>query len=140
MAKGGRGPVSWHKQAVWLSLPRLKMTSSEVQFMAMTEPEDDCPICMEPLAWQCNTVTPCCHVFHKECLNRWLRQPPKHQQPGPNKCPTCRGEIAVPKVDNAEESEQDDSEESQEESEEDGEQDDPDYDPMTDSSEDSDSY
>ena len=83
------------------------MTSSEVQFMAMTEPEDDCPICLEALAWQCNTVTPCCHVFHKECLNRWLRQPTK-PQPGPKQqvphMATCREEI-VPKDDNAEGSE-----------------------------------
>ena len=92
------------------------MTYSGVQFIAMTEPRDECPICLQILARMCNKATSCGHVFHKDCLDRWLR-PPR------STCPTCRREIV---------SEGDEGAASGAGSEE--ESDDPDFDPnMTDS-------
>ena len=46
------------------------------------EGEDICPICLEPLHFYTHLSTTICgHVFHDECISRWLRQD--------RKCPVC---------------------------------------------------
>lgn len=42
----------------------------------------DCGICFENVSFRQKHVTKCAHLFHKNCINRWLLQ--KKQ------CPICR--------------------------------------------------
>jgi len=49
----------------------------------------DCPICLSPIVRKDMCTTPCSHVYHTRCLNRWLRR-------GSTTCPTCRGTIDNP--------------------------------------------
>lgn len=59
---------------------------------AMVANGDDCPICMEPLpaAESPPVITPCSHVFHKECLASSLA--------ASKKCPMDRRAIEMSKV------------------------------------------
>ena len=45
-----------------------------------------CVICMMPLYDK--TITPCSHVFHKRCLQKWLKIK--------KSCPVCRSQIVKP--------------------------------------------
>lgn len=45
-------------------------------------PQDECPICLEPLDEQITTTLKCNHLFHKVCIDTWLRESAI--------CPLCR--------------------------------------------------
>lgn len=47
--------------------------------------DDKCPICYESFRGKNNVITECHHIFHNECLLKWLTE--KCQQPN---CPICR--------------------------------------------------
>ncbi|TVU04369.1 hypothetical protein EJB05_50049, partial [Eragrostis curvula] len=49
-----------------------------------------CAICLEPLRHgaECGEVRACGHVFHRDCVKRWVKKS--------NTCPLCRAQI-VPK-------------------------------------------
>ena len=42
----------------------------------------ECSICYELIDTNNNQILKCNHVFHKECINKWLKKN--------NKCPICR--------------------------------------------------
>ena len=56
----------------------------------LIRPEDDiivnkcsCPICLEPYeSGKYKRVLPCNHVFHKKCIDKWLKKKME--------CPVCR--------------------------------------------------
>jgi len=50
----------------------------------MTSPKENCSICFETIEKDCLT-TPCCHHFHKSCLDSWMSVQ--------KSCPNCRTEI-----------------------------------------------
>lgn len=35
-------------------------------------PEEECPVCQEPMSQQKVAVLPCKHSFHSPCLREWL--------------------------------------------------------------------
>lgn len=47
--------------------------------------DDKCPICYESFRGKNNVITKCNHIFHNDCLFKWLTQ--KCYQPN---CPICR--------------------------------------------------
>merc|ERR1719158_622521 len=51
------------------------------------EHESECPVCLEKFAvGDMATKLPCGHLFHGECVGKWLRE---HD----NRCPVCRHEL-----------------------------------------------
>jgi hypothetical protein len=46
--------------------------------------DEECPICMDDFKSIKGIKLECDHVFHKECISKWLR--------GDNRCPVCRHE------------------------------------------------
>ena len=42
----------------------------------------DCPICLDQIEHEDKFQTYCCHVFHKECIEKWFTRS--------HKCPLCR--------------------------------------------------
>jgi len=46
----------------------------------------ECPICKEELLPEQVSVTPCCHAFHEDCIQRWTLINPS--------CPVCRYDIS----------------------------------------------
>ena len=52
----------------------------------------DCPICLSPFN-ECDEVAsqlPCKHVFHSECIERWVLSRPHTPQRGGSSCPYCK--------------------------------------------------
>ena len=45
--------------------------------------DDDCPVCLCPIALDSARLLPCGHSFHDECIATWLRG-------ATNSCPSCR--------------------------------------------------
>ncbi len=48
----------------------------------------ECGICIEHIIDKDKYITSCNHIFHKECINKWLQLN--------NKCPYCRTELTTP--------------------------------------------
>jgi hypothetical protein len=48
----------------------------------------ECNICIEHIIDEDKYITKCNHIFHKECINKWLQLN--------NKCPYCRTELTTP--------------------------------------------
>ena len=66
--------------------PRDVMDSFPVTVLAKDGPE--CPICLlEPLAGESVLILPCFHVYHHECITRWL-QLKKY-------CPVCKHDVSM---------------------------------------------
>jgi hypothetical protein len=68
-------------EAVSLRLPTLYETNYEEP----TTPQctgKTCSICLETIYSNNLQCLPCAHIFHRECVGRWLRQTPE--------CPECR--------------------------------------------------
>ena len=60
----------------------------------VTEPEDDCPICLDSLDRLSTYSTPCTlgckHSFHRKCVQQLMRLEPTFRRP---RCPMCRRNI-----------------------------------------------
>ncbi|KRX05929.1 hypothetical protein PPERSA_01007 [Pseudocohnilembus persalinus] len=57
-----------------------------LRYIAVIYQRDVCAICLNTFKYDLNSIlslTDCYHVFHSDCLNKWLDQ-------GKNNCPTCR--------------------------------------------------
>lgn len=48
--------------------------------------EDVCPVCFEEFSVTLRSTKPCGHLFHKDCLQKWLSD---HTT-----CPSCRAELS----------------------------------------------
>jgi hypothetical protein len=46
----------------------------------------ECSICLEIMTE--NRILPCCHKFHSNCINIWLKEN--------NNCPLCRQDVSPP--------------------------------------------
>ncbi|KAF1954720.1 hypothetical protein CC80DRAFT_594777 [Byssothecium circinans] len=68
----------------FLASPTSLTTLSDQHF---SNNNDQCPICYSDI--DINTIsTPCNHIFHRECLDTWLRTLDRSQD---GTCPSCRG-------------------------------------------------
>ncbi|WP_257274866.1 RING-H2 finger protein, partial [Endozoicomonas sp. SESOKO4] len=57
-------------------------------------PDENCAVCHESFPHTANIVkTPCEHLFHEHCLNKWLQIGLSARKV--KTCPTCRGELGV---------------------------------------------
>ena len=64
--------------------PFLPAQGTLLVFAVLADPEDTCPVCLDPLH-PCHkrcACTPCGHWFHDICLRRWCQVSPS--------CPLCR--------------------------------------------------
>mmetsp|Transcript_8453 Transcript_8453/g.20268 ORF Transcript_8453/g.20268 Transcript_8453/m.20268 type:complete len:249 (-) Transcript_8453:564-1310(-) len=60
------------------------------QFRAITPDEVECSLCMVALQeLEAVKKLPCGHMFHVQCVDRWLIQTQKHQR---RRCPLCNAE------------------------------------------------
>eukprot|EP00756_Hemistasia_phaeocysticola_P018068 Hpha_TRINITY_DN15571_c2_g4::TRINITY_DN15571_c2_g4_i1::g.106246::m.106246 len=66
----------------------LQSRSAEIDIPEEGEPPDppDCVICTDPLAGTKGRLLPCAHVFHVECIDRWLDSNAM--------CPICRERVS----------------------------------------------
>ncbi|EER12811.1 anaphase-promoting complex subunit, putative, partial [Perkinsus marinus ATCC 50983] len=55
---------------------------------SLYDAQHDCPICLSQYE-DIDTVTelPCHHLFHLECLEKWVNRAAAHRHPS---CPLCR--------------------------------------------------
>jgi hypothetical protein len=62
---------------------------SKTQYAETKAP--DCPICLSKVIPDTRLAfkTPCNHVYHRKCINRWFRR-------GATTCPTCRATVQNP--------------------------------------------
>jgi hypothetical protein len=58
------------------------------------EEEKECMICLLSVENTHARVTPCGHLFHRDCIDEWGRKSPTLPT-----CPTCRAGLDPPKVD-----------------------------------------
>ena len=66
--------------------PREVLDSFPVTVLAKDGPE--CPICLlEPLAGESVLILPCFHVYHQECITRWLQLK--------RCCPVCKHDVSM---------------------------------------------
>ncbi|KKY21376.1 putative ring finger protein [Diplodia seriata] len=85
-------PAPAHAPAPFLSplnpLHRTRLITNALT-PALPRPDDPtCPICLDPYGKDADTAAlPCRHVFDRECVSEWLREP------GRNTCPVCRYEV-----------------------------------------------
>ena len=63
-----------------------RLASLPVRCYAASDPKADCSICMESFKPREEMRTlPCLHFFHKNCIDRWLKQS--------KQCPICKHEV-----------------------------------------------
>ena len=53
--------------------------------------QQDCPICNEEFNETDSTTTPCKHIFHEQCLTKWIKIS--------NTCPMCRKNLEESSLD-----------------------------------------
>jgi len=73
------------------SQPLTSVTASSLEAGRARGLVYDCVICMEEVECGLSSdymVTPCSHVFHPPCLQRWMEVKME--------CPTCRAELPIP--------------------------------------------
>jgi hypothetical protein len=58
-----------------------------VKLVDTTASIDDCVVCIEPLSVGQPVKTTCGHIFHAECMQKWISN---HTPPS---CPVCRGNL-----------------------------------------------
>ncbi|KAL2233569.1 E3 ubiquitin-protein ligase RNF43-like [Sesamum indicum] len=69
-------------------IPAADSSIASLERKKITEPGTSCSICMEEFEEGCDGVCmPCSHVFHGDCINKWLTT--SHY------CPLCRFEMPV---------------------------------------------
>ena len=56
----------------------------------MTEQNEMCSICREPMAIPTAKISSCGHIYHRSCLEKWIKIK--------NNCPMCRCEFHSFKV------------------------------------------
>ncbi|KAI7855657.1 hypothetical protein BDC45DRAFT_505570 [Circinella umbellata] len=85
---GPARPVTTTQAAIDAAMPVIPWSDDTKHRMRGT---DRCLVCLDDfIPKQSVRVLKCCHVFHQECVDRWLCE--TH-----NSCPVCRG---VPVEDN----------------------------------------
>ena len=67
------------KYNILLSITLLKMTESTNESMST---QSECTICLLQYTEETKKATECQHIFHQECIDRWLQEN--------NSCPLCR--------------------------------------------------
>lgn len=67
------------KYNILLSITLLKMTESTNESMST---QSECTICLLQYTDETKKATECQHIFHQECIDRWLQEN--------NSCPLCR--------------------------------------------------
>ena len=71
------------KYNILLSITLLKMTESTNESMStQSECSNECTICLLQYTDETKKATECRHIFHQECIDRWLQEN--------NSCPLCR--------------------------------------------------
>ncbi|XP_051140646.1 uncharacterized protein LOC127258049 [Andrographis paniculata] len=61
-------------------------SSIEMSLRRVANSTETCTVCLEEMTGQCKAVAmPCEHVFHEDCVKKWLRR--SHY------CPSCRYEL-----------------------------------------------
>lgn len=73
----GRNTVPGLPANVLKRLPSVTLLATDSD-----SPEEECPVCQEPMSQQKVAVLPCKHSFHSPCLREWLCRKAT--------CPTCR--------------------------------------------------
>lgn len=72
-------------QVMVLYFQTRKAKKTAYLYDAPNEEADECPICLLPIELGDGAKTPCEHLFHKNCLIRWMAIK--------NECPLCRNPI-----------------------------------------------
>lgn len=68
-----------------LHVPPQIMKKRQLPTFTTSDPtEDKCPICLEHLKTRRITKTSCAHLFHQDCINKWLGSNTK------SSCALCR--------------------------------------------------
>lgn len=68
--------------------PSLAPALTMAKYSSLVEEQAECSICLDPLEKN-RSVTPCQHVFHKNCIDKW-----KKQKNG-TACPLCRAPLST---------------------------------------------
>lgn len=58
---------------------------NSVENVEITDLKEDCPICLDKLYKEKSVIISCNHIFHKDCLEKWLSRK--------EICPLCKKKV-----------------------------------------------
>ncbi|CAF1215083.1 unnamed protein product [Didymodactylos carnosus] len=69
-----------------------KSTVDKVEYIELSKTHGEtCAICLSDIKHEDEWVLPCNHVFHSDCINKWLHS----GEDGAELCPLCREDISL---------------------------------------------